>query len=77
MILTDDQGWADVGFNGSTDIPTQNLDRLASQGVVFTNGYVSHPYCSPSRAGLLTGGAIKLVLVMIVTCLIIKKMMQQ
>ncbi|MWW25336.1 sulfatase-like hydrolase/transferase [Algibacter lectus] len=55
VILTDDQGWADVGFNGSTDIPTQNLDRLASQGVVFTNGYVSHPYCSPSRAGLLTG----------------------
>ncbi|WP_282147837.1 sulfatase-like hydrolase/transferase [Algibacter lectus] len=55
VILTDDQGWADVGFNGCTDIPTQNLDRLASQGVVFTNGYVSHPYCSPSRAGLLTG----------------------
>ena len=55
VILTDDQGWADVGFNGSTDIPTQNLDRLASQGAVFTNGYVSHPYCSPSRAGLLTG----------------------
>ncbi|WNH11919.1 sulfatase-like hydrolase/transferase [Thalassobellus suaedae] len=55
VILTDDQGWADVGFNGSTDIPTQNLDRLASQGVVFSNGYVTHPYCSPSRAGLLTG----------------------
>tara|TARA_R110002126_G_scaffold291782_1_gene458022 strand:- start:42784 stop:44169 length:1386 start_codon:yes stop_codon:yes gene_type:complete len=55
VILTDDQGWADVGFNGATDIPTQNLDRIASQGVVFTNGYVSHPYCSPSRAGLLTG----------------------
>lgn len=55
LILTDDQGWADVGFNGSTDIPTPHLDRLAAQGTIFTNGYVSHPYCSPSRAGLLTG----------------------
>lgn len=55
IVLTDDQGWADVGFNGATDIPTPHLDRLASEGVIFTNGYVSHPYCSPSRAGLLTG----------------------
>ncbi|WP_435314291.1 sulfatase-like hydrolase/transferase [Cellulophaga fucicola] len=55
MVLTDDQGWADVGFNGATDIPTPNLDRIASEGVIFSNGYVSHPYCSPSRAGLLTG----------------------
>ena len=55
LVLTDDQGWADVGFNGCTDIPTPNLDRLAGQGVIFSNGYVSHPYCSPSRAGLLTG----------------------
>lgn len=55
IVLTDDQGWADVGFNGATDIPTPNLDRIAKEGVVFTNGYVSHPYCSPSRAGLLTG----------------------
>ncbi|TMU57294.1 sulfatase-like hydrolase/transferase [Flagellimonas algicola] len=55
VILTDDQGWADVGFNGATDIPTPNLDRLAAEGVIFSNGYVSHPYCSPSRAGLLTG----------------------
>lgn len=55
VILTDDQGWADVGFNGATDIPTPHLDRLAGQGIIFTNGYVSHPYCSPSRAGLLTG----------------------
>ncbi|WP_298484552.1 sulfatase [uncultured Maribacter sp.] len=55
VILTDDQGWADVGFNGCTDIPTPNLDKLAESGVIFSNGYVSHPYCSPSRAGLLTG----------------------
>ncbi len=55
IILTDDQGWDDVGFNGGTDIPTPNLDALAAGGVVFSQGYVSHPYCSPSRAGLLTG----------------------
>ena len=55
VVLTDDQGWADVGFNGATDIPTPNLDRFANQGVIFEQGYVSHPYCSPSRAGLLTG----------------------
>ena len=55
VILTDDQGWGDVGFNGSTDIPTPNLDRIAKEGVIFSNGYVSHPYCSPSRAGLITG----------------------
>ncbi len=55
VILTDDQGWGDVGFNGSTDIHTPHLDALAASGVVFTQGYVSHPYCSPSRAGLLTG----------------------
>ncbi|AXT50231.1 N-acetylgalactosamine-6-sulfatase [Aquimarina sp. BL5] len=55
VILTDDQGWRDVGFNGATDIPTKNLDRLAKEGTIFSNGYVSHPYCSPSRAGLLTG----------------------
>ena len=55
LVVTDDQGWADVGFNGCTDIPTPNLDKMASEGMVFTNGYVTHPYCSPSRAGLMTG----------------------
>ncbi len=55
IILSDDQGWGDVGFNGCTDIPTPNLDQLASEGVVFTQAYASHPYCSPSRAGLLSG----------------------
>ncbi|MEC7609992.1 MAG: sulfatase-like hydrolase/transferase, partial [Verrucomicrobiota bacterium] len=55
IILTDDQGYNDVGFNGCTDIPTPHLDKLAANGVVFTNGYVSYPVCGPSRAGLLTG----------------------
>jgi len=55
IILTDDQGYADVGFHGSSDIPTPNIDRIAENGVVFTDGYVSFPVCGPSRAGLLTG----------------------
>jgi arylsulfatase A-like enzyme len=55
IIVGDDMGYADVGFHGATDIPTPHLDALAAAGVRFTNGYVSGPYCSPTRAGLLTG----------------------
>jgi len=55
FIVGDDMGYADVGFHGCRDIPTPNLDALAVSGVRFTNGYVSGPYCSPTRAGLLTG----------------------
>lgn len=55
VILADDLGYADVGFHGCRDIRTPNLDRLADQGIVCTAGYVSHPFCSPTRAGLLTG----------------------
>ena len=55
VIVGDDMGYADVGFHGVKDIPTPNLDALAAAGVRFTNGYVSGPYCSPTRAGLLTG----------------------
>ena len=55
FIVGDDMGYADVGFHGCKDIPTPNLDALAAAGVRFTSGYVSGPYCSPTRAGLLTG----------------------
>lgn len=55
VILTDDQGYADVGFNGCKDIPTPHIDSIVRNGVQFTNGYVSYAVCSPSRAGLLTG----------------------
>lgn len=55
IILTDDQGYADVGFHGSKDIRTPNIDRIAKNGTVFTEGYVSYAVCGPSRAGLLTG----------------------
>jgi hypothetical protein len=55
LIVSDDQGYADVGFQGSKDLVTPHLDRLAASGIRFTNGYVTHPFCSPTRAGLMTG----------------------
>ena len=55
VILADDLGYADVGFQGCKDIPTPNLDKLATRSVRCTSGYVTHPFCSPTRAGLLTG----------------------
>ena len=55
VIISDDQGYADVGFHGSKEIFTPNIDRIASNGVVFSEGYVSYAVCSPSRAGLITG----------------------
>lgn len=55
LIVGDDMGYADVGFQGCKDIPTPHLDALAAAGVRCTNGYVTGPYCSPTRAGLLTG----------------------
>ena len=54
VIISDDQGYADVGVHGCKDIPTPHLDSIASNGVRFTNGYVSCPVCSPTRAGLAT-----------------------
>src|SRR2546423_11485219 len=55
IILADDLGYADVGFQGCKDIPTPHIDTLAKNGVRCTSGYVSGPYCSPTRAGLMTG----------------------
>lgn len=55
VIMTDDMGWADVGFNGCKDIPTPNIDIIANEGIRFEEGYVSFPVCGPSRAGFLTG----------------------
>jgi arylsulfatase A-like enzyme len=55
LIVGDDMGYADIGVHGCQDIPTPHLDALAGAGVRCTNGYVSGPYCSPTRAGMLTG----------------------
>ncbi len=55
IILADDLGFADLSLNGSKQIATPNIDKLAESGVNFSNGYVSGPVCSPSRAGMLTG----------------------
>jgi arylsulfatase A-like enzyme len=52
LIVADDLGYADIG---APDIPTPNIDSIAANGVTFTNGYVSCPVCSPTRAGLMTG----------------------
>ena len=55
LIFADDLGIGDTSVYGSEIIRTPNIDALAAEGVRFTQGYVSHPVCSPSRAGLLTG----------------------
>lgn len=56
VILTDDQGWSDLGCQGiQTDIKTPHIDALASRGVRCSAGYVTAPQCSPSRVGLITG----------------------
>ena len=55
VILADDLGYADLGCQGCKDIPTPNIDSIAAGGVRFTDGYATHPVCSPSRAGLVSG----------------------
>jgi arylsulfatase A-like enzyme len=56
VILTDDQGWSDVGCQGTQkDVKTPHIDALAARGVRCSAGYVTAPQCSPSRAGLITG----------------------
>ena len=55
LLLADDLGWADLGFQGSSDILSPNIDQLAKHGIRFTDGHVSASVCSPSRAGLMTG----------------------
>ena len=56
IILADDQGYADVSYHDHPEeVTTPAIDKLASEGVVFTNGYASAYVCAPTRAGLLTG----------------------
>lgn len=55
VIMADDLGYSDVGFNGCKDIRTPNIDSIANNGIKFTNGYTSYSVCGPSRAGFITG----------------------
>ncbi|MBI3921965.1 MAG: sulfatase-like hydrolase/transferase, partial [Armatimonadetes bacterium] len=55
LIVADDLGYAELGAYGGNDIPTPNIDSIVQNGVRFTDGYVSCPVCSPTRAGMLTG----------------------
>ncbi len=55
VIVADDLGYGDLGVHGGKDCPTPRMDSIAAGGVRCTSGYVSGPYCSPTRAGLLTG----------------------
>lgn len=55
FVLADDLGWNDVSVNGSTFYRTPNVERLATQGMRFTEAYAANPLCSPTRASILTG----------------------
>jgi arylsulfatase A-like enzyme len=55
VILADDLGYGETSIQGNPQIPTPNIDSIGKNGVRFTSGYVSGPYCSPTRAGLFTG----------------------
>lgn len=55
IIVGDDMGYADIGVHGCKEIPTPHIDSLAKNGIRCTSGYVTGPYCSPTRAGLMTG----------------------
>ena len=55
LILSDDHGWSQLGCYGSAFYESPNIDRLASQGMRFTNAYAAAPVCSPTRASIMTG----------------------
>ena len=55
LIVADDLGYGELSCQGNRQIPTPNIDSIAKNGIRFTSGYVSGPYCSPTRAGLMTG----------------------
>ncbi len=55
ILLADDLGYGELGCQGNSEIPTPHIDSIAAKGVRFTNGYVTAPFCSASRAGLITG----------------------
>ena len=55
VLMVDDMGWKDVGFNGNDFVETPHIDQLAAHGLVFSQGYASGALCSPTRAAFQTG----------------------
>ena len=55
LIMADDLGWGDVGYNGNREIKTPNIDRMANEGIQFTRFYTAAPLSSPTRGSILTG----------------------
>lgn len=55
VVLIDDMGWADLSCFGNQEVRTENIDRIAAEGIRFTSFYVNAPICSPSRTALTTG----------------------
>ncbi|MBW1850453.1 MAG: sulfatase-like hydrolase/transferase, partial [Deltaproteobacteria bacterium] len=55
FIFIDDLGWKDTGYMGSDYYETPNIDKIAQQGMIFTNAYANAANCAPTRASLLTG----------------------
>jgi arylsulfatase A-like enzyme len=55
LVMTDDQGWGDTGYNGHPELKTPNLDALAASGLRLDRFYTAHFNCSPTRASVLTG----------------------
>ena len=55
LIMADDQGWGDTGYNGHPELKTPNLDMLAASGLRFNRFYTAHFNCSPTRGSIMTG----------------------
>jgi arylsulfatase A-like enzyme len=55
ILQTDDLGYGELTCQGNPQVPAPQIDSIGKHGVRFTSGYVSGPYCSPTRAGLMTG----------------------
>lgn len=55
LLMADDLGWGDVGFNGNREIKTPNLDQMSREGIQFSRFYTAAPLCSPTRGSILTG----------------------
>jgi len=55
LVMADDQGWGQTGYNGHPVLKTPNLDAMAESGIRFNRFYAAGPVCSPTRASVLTG----------------------